>query len=141
MSDLHAYVGLAQLININKVIKKKTEINNLYKSEINKINGLKILSSPNKCKSNHWLNILVVDKKKYGLSKNQIIKRFATRSIETRSLWFPNHLQKPFKLYESFDVKNSSKMFNSCLCLPSSYSLKRKEQKKIIHFLNKKFKN
>ena len=34
LSNLHASVGLAQLMNIKKVLKKKREINNIYKDKI-----------------------------------------------------------------------------------------------------------
>ena len=140
LSNLHASVGLAQLLNIKKVLKKKKEINSIYKNRINKINGLKILPCPKNCSSNYWLNILVIDKQKYGLSKKQVIKRFLDKNIETRSLWYPNHLQKPFKKFQSYNINNSNSMFKSCLCLPSSYGLKKNEQSKIINLLENKFK-
>ena len=141
LSNLHASVGLAQLMNIKKVLKKKREINNIYKDKINKIDGLKILSSPKNCVSNNWLNILIVDKKIYGLSKMHIIKKFLEKNIETRSLWYPNHLQKPYKNFQNYKINNSNYMFENCMCLPSSYGLKVNEQKKIISFLENRFKN
>ncbi len=140
LSNLHASVGIAQLKHIKKVLRKKNEINQFYKKEIDKIEGLKILSLVSKCKSNNWLNVLIINKRKYGLSKNKIIKKFSQKGIETRSVWYPNHLQKPFKKYQRFEIKNSAKIFSSCLCLPSSFGLKKNDQKKIIKLLSKKFK-
>ena len=37
--------------------------------KIDKIEGLKILSLVSKCKSNNWLNVLIINKRKYGLEK------------------------------------------------------------------------
>ena len=139
LSNLHASIGLSQIEHIKKIIKKKKEINRIYKNNINKIFGLKILNSPKNCVSNNWLNILVVDKKKYGLSKNEIIRKFLNHKIETRSLWFPNHLQKPFKSFQRYEIKKSNEMYNMCLCLPSSYGLRKRDQLKIIEFLQNKF--
>ena len=139
ISNLHASIGLSQLIFINNVLKKKKEINKIYTKEINKIDGLDILESPKDCLSNNWLNILVVDKKKYFLSKDQIIKKFSNFNIETRSLWYPNHLQKPFKKFQNYEIKKSNLMFKKCLCLPSSYGLKKSDQTKIIKLLQNKF--
>ena len=82
---------------------------------------------------------MVVDKKKYGLSKNEIIRKFLNHKIETRSLWFPNHLQKPFKSFQRYEIKKSNEMYNMCLCLPSSYGLRKRDQLKIIEFLQNKF--
>ena len=93
-------------MNINKVLKRKEEINRIYKNKINKINGLEILTPPKNCKPNNWLNVLIVNEKLYGLSKNQVIQKFYDQNIETRSLWYPNHLQKPFKRFQNYEIKN-----------------------------------
>jgi len=139
ISNLHAAIALAQIQNLPKVLKKKGEIHKLYIKKINNISGLKILQNPQYCTSNNWLNVLIIDKKKYGLSKEKIIKEFLKLNIETRSLWYPCHLQKSLKNYEAFQIKNSNFMYKSCLCLPSSYNLKLKDQKKIISCLENKF--
>ncbi len=140
LSNLHASIGLAQLVNIRKVLKKKKNINFAYKKKINKISGLKILDSPERCSSNYWLNILVIDSKKYGLSKKEIIKKFLNQGIETRSLWYPNHLQKPFNKFQSYQIHNSKTMFECCVCLPSSYGLNINQQLKIVNLLENRFK-
>tara|TARA_B100000161_G_scaffold262374_1_gene232064 strand:- start:1891 stop:3039 length:1149 start_codon:yes stop_codon:yes gene_type:complete len=139
LSNLHACIGLSQLLNINKVLKRKEEINRIYKNKINKINGLEILTPPKNCKPNNWLNVLIVNEKLYGLSKNQVIQKFYDQNIETRSLWYPNHLQKPFKKFQNYEIKKSNLMFKSCLCLPSSYGLQKSDQSKIIKLLKNKF--
>ena len=140
ISDLHSAIGLSQMLKLNKVIKKKYLINNIYKKNINKIPGLKILTSPSYCKSNYWLNILLVDEKVYGISKKKIIHNFSRRNIETRSVWYPNHLQKPFKKFQSYQITKSFKLYDKALCLPSSYNLSKKNQFKIIQLLKNKFK-
>ena len=125
---------------IKEVLKKKKLIHNLYKKEINKVNGLKILDKPSYCESNYWLNVLLINKKKYGMSKKKIIQKFKKIKIETRSTWYPNHLQKPFKNFQKYKINNSSKVYANSLCLPSSYNLDLKDQKKIIRLLKNKFK-
>ena len=87
LSRLHSSIGLAQISKISKIIKKKKAIHNFYKTKINTIKGLKVLGQPDYCNSNHWLNILIVEKKRYKLSKNQIIKNFNNKGIETRSIY------------------------------------------------------
>ena len=139
ISNLHSAIGIAQFTKIKKILKKKEEIHVRYKKELNKIKGLKILEKPKYCKSNYWLNILFIEERKYGLSKDKIIKLFKNNNIETRSVWYPNHLQKPFRKYENYQLLNSFKMYKQALCLPSSYSLSPKQQMIIINFLKNKF--
>ena len=43
-------------------------------------------------------------------------------SVECRKCWYPLHTQKPFKSYKKF--KNSEKIYNRVLWLPSSLTLK-----------------
>jgi len=52
--------------------------------------------------------------------------------IETRKVWYLNHLQKPFKKFKHYDIKQSIKLQKNSICIPSSTNLSQKEQKKII---------
>ena len=72
---------------------------------INKIKGLKIIENPDYCFSNNWLNILEVDEKLYGISKKKIIEKFKKFKIETKSLWYPNHLQRNLKFMKHLILK------------------------------------
>ena len=140
ISNLHSAIGIAQLTRMKSILRKKRRIHNLYKKNINKFRGLKILESPNYCESNYWLNILIIDEKKFGLSKKSVINLFKKKGIETRSVWYPNHLQKPYKKFEKFELSNSYRLYKKSICLPSSYSLNITQQKLIIKLLKNKFK-
>ena len=140
LSNLHAAIGISQLSYLNKIINKKNKIHQYYLKEITKIEGLKIISNPEHSFSNNWVNVLEVDEKKYGLSKDKIINNFIKSGIEVRSLWYPNHLQSYCKTFQKYNVDKAYLKFKKCLCLPSSYSLTKKNQIKIIKFLKNKFK-
>ena len=47
----------------------------------------------------------------------------------------PNHLQKKFKSYQKYEIKNAIKLLNSSLCLPSSTNIKISDLKKVIKAL------
>ena len=72
--------------------------------------------------------------------KIKLSKIFLNKKIETRSVWHPNHLQSPFKNFQKYKIKNSKKLYENCVCLPSSFNLRIKDQIKVINFLKKKFK-
>tara|TARA_B110000014_G_scaffold263908_1_gene262357 strand:+ start:3295 stop:4452 length:1158 start_codon:yes stop_codon:yes gene_type:complete len=136
ISNLHASIGFSQLKKLEKFILRKKKIHELYSEKINKINGLKILPVPDYCKSNYWLNILEFDPKIYKLKKKQIIKKLKQNKINVRSIWYPNHLQKPFKKYNSFKITRALKKVNNSICLPSSVNLNKKIINKIYKLLN-----
>ena len=79
--------------------------------------------------------IIQVDKKKYGKNKNQLINQFLSHSIQVRSVWYPNHLQKPFLNNQRFKIYNSLKLFNNSLCLPSSHSITMDQLKFIVSII------
>ena len=56
--------------------------------------------------------------------------------ISVRPVWKLNHLQKPFKNFQQYKIKNANKLVKSSLCLPSSPSLTKKQLKKIFLKLN-----
>ncbi len=136
ISNLHASIGFSQLKKLEKFILKKKKIHEFYIKKINKINGLKILPVPDYCKSNYWLNILEFDPKIYKLNKTQIIKKFKKNNINVRSVWYPNHLQKPFKKFNSFKIEKALKKVNNSICLPSSVNLSKNVLNQIYRLLN-----
>ena len=135
MSNLHASIGCAQIEKLKKILLKKKKIFQIYLKEISQINGLKMIEPPANSISNHWMNVMVIDKHKYSLSKSKLIKKFKENKIEVRAVWHPNHLQKPFTKYEKYFANNNLDLIKNSLCLPGSYSLSTKDQSKIIKIL------
>ena len=135
MSNLHASVGLGQIKNLKKIIVKKKEIHKEYEKQIKKINGYEILTKSKNSAPNYWLNILKINKVKSGSAKDNLIKYLLSKGIAVRSVWFPNHLQKPFLKHESYKIQKSSELCQESICLPSSYSLTIKQIKFIIKSL------
>ena len=62
MTNLHAAIGLAQIENIDKILKKKKNINLAYAKLYNSHDKLQILNAPTYSNSNYWMNILKFDK-------------------------------------------------------------------------------
>ena len=135
MSNIHAAIGLAQISNLKKVIEKRKKIHNFYKKNLKSIPGIELTEQNSGSISNYWLNIIKINKKKYGKTKDQLIKHLLSKNIQARSLWYPNHLQKPFVKNQNFKVNKSLELYNKSLCLPSSHSISNKELKFIIYVI------
>ena len=137
MSNIHAAIGYSQIINLKKIIKKKIEIHKFYQKNFKSISGLNLLTQSKNCISNYWLNVLKVDEKIYGRTKEELIKYLLSNGVEVRSVWYPNHLQKPYKKFENYKISKSLELFKKSICLPSSFSLTLYQLK----FIVKLFKN
>ena len=79
--------------------------------------------TPKYSSNNHWMNILSIDVKEYGISREKIMFELEKEGIETRPIWFPNHLQKPYIDCQTYDIRYAEKLVEDSLCLPSSSSL------------------
>jgi perosamine synthetase len=130
ISNLNAAVGLAQLEKVNEKIKKKREIHNFYKKNLSNNPKYSLCSTPKYSNNNIWINILKINSKK--ISRKILYKKLKTKSIEIRPIWYPIHLLKPYKKYETYMITNANELHKTCVCLPSSPKLSNKDLKKII---------
>jgi perosamine synthetase len=132
MSNINAALGCSQLERINKIIYKKEKIYNQYLNNLKNSNICELMKNPTYSKNNNWLNIIFIKK----ANVNSYINKFKKKKIFVRPLWFLNHLQKPFKKYQTYKIKYAPKLYPKVLCLPSSYNIKYSELKKIIRLLD-----
>ncbi len=137
LSNICAALGVAQLENINFILKKKKKINIFYKKKINIIKGLSILESPIHANNNYWLNLLKVDKNIYKRNAKKLLYILNKNGIQARPIWKPNHQQKPFRFNKQFKISSAINNYKDFICLPSSAQLSIKELNFITKVLKK----
>ncbi len=135
MTNVQAAIGCAQIEKLNFIIKKKKDINCLYRLKIktDQVNFFPIL---NDRASSFWLSGLEVDKKDLKF----LIKELASNNIESRSFWKPIHLQKPYSNSLKENLDYSDLLWKKVLILPSSASLRKEDQEKVCKVINNYFK-
>jgi len=141
MTNIQAAMGVNQLKNINKIIKKKILIGKYYYKLLSKNKNIFIPKPKlDDFKNIYWVvGILILNKK---LLAKKLSKKLASHSIQTRPFFYPMNKQKILKKFlkqskEKFE--NSEYISNYGLYLPSYFDLKRKDieliSKKINFFL------
>jgi len=135
-TNVHAAIGLAQFENINKILQYKKILYKKYVDSISKISGIEIATTPEYAESNHWLNIIKINKDVYKKNANGLMKTFIKNNIFVRPIWLPNHMQNMYKNNQKYKVNEATKLHANSLCLPSSYNLSNLEFEKIIGILN-----
>ena len=136
MTNISAALGIEQIKNINKILKRKQKIKDLYKKKLYKKKEISFFNGPSYSKNNNWMNIVQVNlKKKTSIKK--IINFFEKKSVQLRPVWHLNHMQKPFRSFESFNINNAKKLLKNSLCIPSSISLNSKDINRIIGIFDK----
>ena len=120
MPNINAALGCAQIEKIEEKIKIKRKLYNKYKNSFSNLNKIKLLNEPKNCRSNFWLQTIILDKEIY-LMRDEILKLTNKNKINTRPVWklIPN--LNPFKSYPKSCLKNATELEKTIINLPSNY--------------------
>jgi perosamine synthetase len=139
MTNIQASLGLSQIENINKIIKKKMEIGKRYYYNLFTNRNIRILPpKSNHSKNIYWVVGIVVENKK--ILAVDLAKKLKKFGIMTRPFFWPMHEQDIFKkmnLFKKAKFPNSSYLARYGLYLPSYYKLKNNEIDYISKIVNK----
>jgi perosamine synthetase len=137
-TNIQAAIGLSQLKNINKIIKKKILIGKTYYHLLSKNKHIFMQAPQIKNSKNiYWVvGILILNKK---ISAKELSLKLLEKGIQTRPFFYPMNKQK---ILSSFVKKDKDKYPNSehiskyGFYLPSYFDLTNKDIKFICNELN-----
>jgi len=137
MSNIHAAIGLAQLENFQTLIKKKKFINKFYNERFKNCKKITIVKFPQYSDNNFWQSNLLIKLNNYKKIITRIKKKLSKYGYGIRMAWHPNHLQKPYKKFETYKIKNANYLSKRIICLPCSSFLKKKNLLEISNLILK----
>lgn len=140
MTNLQAAVGVAQLKNIEKLVKIKRENAELYTKLLKNIKGLKLPTEKEYAKNVYWMYGIVLDKST-DFDAETFAQKLAEKGIQTRPFFYPLHLQ-PVWRKKGIKIKAdrcpvAEKIAKYGLYLPSGLGLKKEEIKKVAATIKK----
>ena len=119
MPNINAALGVAQLEEIDRLVKNKRETASLYKDFFNGV-GFPFFSEPESCRSNYWLNLFFLENRE---QKEAFLTYSNENDVMTRPAWRLMHkltmFQKEFR--QSLDM--AELMEDTLVNIPSSYRL------------------
>jgi len=131
LTNLQSAIGLAQLEQLRGFIKTKKKNYSLYKNLLSKVEGLKILDIPKGTSPNYWFYSLVVEEKQFGMNRNEVMNCLEAQGIQTRPIWYLNHLQRPYRKNQAYKIEKALWFWKRVLNLPCSTNLQIKQIKYI----------
>ena len=134
MTNLQAALGLAQLEQLEEFIAVKKSNYDLYKNEIQKIPGLKILDFKDSVRPNYWFYALYVEQE-YALNKDQIIKYLASKKIQVRPIWGLISDQKPYEGSKTYKIEMARQYIDRVVNIPCSSNLSKEDVGYVIDCL------
>ena len=143
ITDVQAAIGIAQLKKLDLIIEKKKNILKLYKKHLAGVKGIKIFEPPSLSDHVPFRVAIIFEKK-----SEEVMEFFENREIETRTFFYPLHKQPCFadvmrsqycdNCVDTFGLncklecfKNSQKLYDHGVCVPSYPELSENEIKYI----------
>jgi perosamine synthetase len=120
MTNLQAALGVAQLENLDIYIGIKRKNFETYDLLIKKVAGYGLIHEPDYSYGNLWFYSLVISA---DSDRDDMMARLLLKGIQTRPLWYLNHLQKPFHIFRAFKIEKAYHYLKHIISLPCSVNL------------------
>jgi len=140
MNEIQAAMGLLQLKYIDEVIEKREHIAAQYRQELNGLHGLTCPEYLNNIKHCYSYFPILINKEKYGKSRDEVYEELKTHNIFGRRYFYP--LISQFPSYRGIESAQPGKMpvaeriTEEIICLPIFPDLDTGIVTKICEILN-----
>lgn len=139
MLNIQAALGIEQIDRLEEFIETKRKNYERYRAGIEEIDGLELLPFNGGVRANYWFYSLVIDEKRYGMGKDELLNRLIEEGIQTRPIWGLIHEQRPYLEHEAYEMEKSIWYQRRVLNIPCSSNLAPEEVDYVIDKL-KEFK-
>ena len=134
LTNVQAAIGCAQLENIDKFAEMRRSNAKLYNSHLKNVEGITTPPELPGSKNVYWMYGILVDKEKFGLSRDDVVTKLKELGIDTRTFFYPMHMQPVFQntnINVSGKYPIAEKFWNEGLYLPSSSHLTSEQIKEV----------
>ena len=97
MTNLQAAVGIGQLRRLKSFVRNKRRIADRYRQLLKDTPGISFQKEQKFAQTNWWMFSILVDQKKFGHSRDWLIKHLAKKGIESRPFFYPLPELPPYK--------------------------------------------
>jgi pyridoxal phosphate-dependent aminotransferase EpsN len=136
LSNLLAAVGRGQLRVLEDRVRRRREINTVYRARLGALPGISFMPAAGYGASNCWLTCITVDPELFGSTREEIRTALERHDIESRPVWKPMHLQPVFSAYRRRGGEVAARLFDRGLCLPSGSSLAPDDLERILEVVS-----
>ena len=122
MNEMQAAMGLLQLKYIDDLIEKRKHLTDTYRSLLSSIEGIRFFNDIEDVKHNYSYFPILIDKEKFGKSRDELYEYFKINNIFCRRYFYP--LISRFSPYNclnsalSGEMPIAEKVAEQVLCLP-----------------------
>jgi len=92
MTNIQAAIGLAQFERIEELVERRRANANLYNSLLKDVPGIRLPVEKPRARNVYWMYAVLIEEK-FGISRDELMRRLAEKGIETRTFFIPMHQQ------------------------------------------------
>lgn len=122
LPNINAALGCAQLESLPQFLNSKRELYKRYKDGFSLLKNVKLQSEPTGCKSNYWLQTLILDSNSMN-ERNSILTDTNSSGLMTRPAWTLLHKLKPYQDCSRMDLSTAELLEKKLINIPSSANL------------------
>lgn len=122
MPNLNAALGCAQLERLPVLLAAKRRLYGRYCSAFSAIPGLRLMCEPTGCRSNYWLQALLLDRD-CETQRDAILEATNDSGIVTRPVWILNHELPAFAGSPRMPLPVAESLAKRVINIPSSAQL------------------
>jgi perosamine synthetase len=119
LPNINAALGCAQMEQLHAKIESKRSLFQKYKLAFSKVNGVKLFSEAKNCRSNYWLQTLLLDES-HCESLDSVLEATNASGFMTRPAWVLLNNLLPFKDAPSSDLTTAQSLACRIINIPSS---------------------
>lgn len=119
MANVNAAIGCAQLEQVKKIILGKRNLYFRYLKEFLNIKNINLITEPNHCQSNYWLQALLLGSDRIDL-RDEILEATNDISLMTRPAWKLMHELTIYKDCPRMELNVSESLCRRLINIPSS---------------------
>lgn len=119
MPALNAALGLAQIEQMEKFVSQKRDLAKRYSEAFKDMEEIEFFEEAEFCKSNYWLNTIII-KKGYENLRDEILEKTNASGIMTRPVWTLLNKLEMFKHCPKMNLEVSESLEKRIINIPSS---------------------
>lgn len=117
MPNINAALGCAQIEHLDEFVANKRATAEQYKEYFAQIEGVEFFAEPENCRSNYWLNALLLPNRE---AQQEFLQYTNDHGIMTRPIWELMNRLPMFENCETDELKNTLMFADRVVNIPSS---------------------
>jgi perosamine synthetase len=102
ISNLHSAIGLAQVEKADEYCNLRIRNATIYKKYLDEIPGIIFQKTSKDVLNVHWMNGIVIDSKKYGRTRDELMVELKSNNIDTRLFFVGMNKQPSLETFGCF---------------------------------------